>query len=48
MEQTKYLEPKYSYSFDDLAGLLKNSGNVSDSTRISRISAAERIQVKRK
>ena len=48
MEQTKYLDPKFSYSFDDLTGLLKSNGDLSDSTRISRISAAERINVKRK
>jgi len=48
MEQTKYLEPKLSFSFDDLAGLLRSTGNLSDSTRMSCISAADRINVKRK
>ncbi|CAI2377369.1 unnamed protein product [Moneuplotes crassus] len=48
MEQNKYLEPRYSYCFDDLTALLKSSGNISDSTRMSRISGVDKIQVKRK
>ncbi|CAI2377557.1 unnamed protein product [Moneuplotes crassus] len=48
MEQAKYLEPKFSYCFDDLTALLLRSGNISDSTRMSRISAVDRIQTKMK
>lgn len=46
LEQTKYLEPKFSYSFDDLASLLKRNGGASDSTRMSRISAVDRLAPK--
>jgi len=48
MEQTKYLEPKFSYSFDDLAVILKSSGSVSNCTKISRISAVERMTAKKR
>lgn len=48
MEQNKYLEPRFSYSFDDLTAILRQSGNISDSTRMSRISGVDKIRVKSK
>lgn len=46
MEQTKYLEPKLSYSFDDLTSLLKQSESYIDSSRLSKAQGIDKLNIK--
>ena len=46
MEQSKYLDPKISYCFDDLAGILRSNVSGTDSARISNISGIDKLSVK--
>lgn len=43
MEQSKYLDPHISFSFDELAGILRNNVSCTDSTRMSNISGFDKI-----
>ena len=46
MEQNKYLTPKISYSFDDLAGFLRSNISCTDSERMSNISGLEKLSAR--
>lgn len=46
MEQSKYLEPKMSFSFDNLAAILRVGNSMTDSTHMSNISALDKLSVK--
>ena len=39
MEQSKYMNPKLSYSFEELAGILRNRVSSTDTTFMSNISS---------
>lgn len=46
MEQSKYLDPKISFSFDDLAGILRSNNSCTESTRMSNISGIDKLSAK--
>lgn len=46
MEQSKYLEPKISYSFDELAGLLRSNNSCTESTHMSNITNLDKLTVR--
>ena len=46
MEQNKYLEPNISFSFEDLAVLLRSTVSCTDSTRLSNISNLDKLTIR--
>ena len=46
MEQTKYLEPNISFSFEELAALLRSNTSCTDSTMLSNYSNIDKLTVK--
>ena len=46
MEQSKYLNPKISFNFDELAGYLRTQVSWTDSAKMSNISGLDKLSNK--